>query len=268
MSWRRLSARFPLVPLTLRHSRPLLDRYLRALKDEISANALGWGRLRSLRAPDMLSRTPAGATAARAGEPTAFFEPMARKVKTQKKIGQAGKRVASEAKLAELCARQWRSRFEERYLPRIVGCLEQLSDEDIWWRPNEASNSIGNLVLHICGNIRQWIISGLGDAEDLRQRDKEFAERGPVPREALIEKLQQTVREACGVLARVDANDLTRRCRIQQFDVTGYEAAAHVIEHVAYHSGQIIYITKLKRAKDLGFTRLPSTASKAAEPKL
>jgi uncharacterized damage-inducible protein DinB len=182
---------------------------------------------------------------------------MARKVKTKTKIGQAGKRVASEAKLADLCVRQWRSRFEERYLPRVVGCLEQLSDDEIWWRPNEASNSIGNLVLHICGNMRQWIISGLGGVKDLRQRDKEFDERGPVAREALLEKLQQTVREACAVLARVNANDLTSR-RIQQFDVTGYEAAAHVIEHVAYHSGQIIYITKLKRAKDLGFTRLPS----------
>jgi uncharacterized damage-inducible protein DinB len=221
--------------------------------------------LRSLRAPDMLSRTPAGAAAARAGEPAAFFEPMARKVKTKTKIGQAGKRVASEAKLAELCVRQWRSRFEERYLPRVVGCLEQLSDEEIWWRPNEASNSIGNLVLHICGNMRQWIISGLGGAADLRQRDKEFDERGPVAREALAEKLRQTVREACAVLARVDANDLTKRRRIQQFDVTGYEAAAHVIEHVAYHSGQIIYITKLKRAKDLGFTQLPSTASKPTD---
>ena len=196
------------------------------------------------------------------------FEGMAPKLKPKPKKGQGGKRVASDEKLAELCVRQWRSRFEERYLPRIVGCLEQLSDDEIWWRPNEASNSIGNLVLHICGNMRQWIICGLGGAEDLRERDKEFAERGPVARGVLLEKVQQTVREACAVLARVDANDLTKRRRIQQFDVTGYEAAAHVIEHVAYHSGQIIYITKLKRAKDLGFTRLPSTVSKPAERKL
>src|ERR1700756_1264713 len=138
---------------------------------------------------------------------------MARRLKTKTKRGRARKRVASGAKLAELCVRQWCSRFEERYLPRIVGCLEQLSDEEIWWRPNEASNAIGNLVLHVCGNMRQWIISGLGGAADLRERDKEFAERGPVTREALLKKLQQTVREACGVLARVDANDLTKRRR-------------------------------------------------------
>ena len=190
---------------------------------------------------------------------------MALKLKTRTEKRQPGKRVASETKLTEVCVRQWRSRFEERYLPRVVGCLEQLSDEEIWWRPNEASNSIGNLVLHICGNMRQWILSGLGGTPDLRQRDEEFAERGPVAREALVEKLRRTVQEASAVLARVTAADLTKRCRIQRFDVTGYEAAAHVIEHVAYHSGQIIYITKLKRAKDLAFTKLPSAASKPTE---
>src|SRR6202049_4706004 len=111
-----------------------------------------------------------------------------------------------------------------------------MAHEEIWWRPNEASNSIGNLVLHICGNVRQWIISGLGGAADLRERDKEFTERGPVAREALLEELRQTVREACTVLAGVNANDLAKRRRIQQFDVTGYQAAAPVIEHVGSHS--------------------------------
>jgi uncharacterized damage-inducible protein DinB len=171
----------------------------------------------------------------------------------------------SDQPLAQICLRQWRSRFEERYLPRIVDCLEQLSDDEIWWRPNEASNSVGNLVLHICGNMRQWIISGLGGATDLRERDQEFAERGPIPGAALREKFQQTVREACTVMARLRPEVLTGRYRIQGYDVTGYEAAAHVIEHVAYHAGQIIYVTKLKRAKDLGFTNLPTLASKPAD---
>jgi len=198
------------------------------------------------------------------------FESMARKAKTRRlttrrKGSRAAKRSVPEAKLAALCVRRWRSRFEERYLPRIVGCLEQLSDEEIWWRPNDASNSIGNLVLHVCGNMRQWIISGLGGAADLRERDKEFAERGPVARKALLEKFQQTVSEAGVVMARLEPAALTRPYRIQGYDVSGYEAAAHVIEHVAYHAGQIIYITKLKRAKDLGFTQLPSAASKPAE---
>lgn len=195
-------------------------------------------------------------------------KPMPRRSGTKTKRKQTARRGTPEAKLAGLCVHQWRSRFEERYLPRITGCLEQLSDQEIWWRPNDASNSIGNLVLHVCGNIRQWIISGLGGAADLRERDKEFAERGPVARKALLEKFQQTVSEAGAVLARLKPDALTRRYRIQGYDVTGYEAAAHVIEHVAYHAGQIIYVTKLKRAKDLGFTQLPSAASNASERRL
>jgi uncharacterized damage-inducible protein DinB len=188
--------------------------------------------------------------------------------KAKPKRGRTGKASASEARLAEACLSQWRARLEERFLPRIVDCLGQLSDAEIWWRPNEASNSVGNLLLHLCGNMRQWIISGLGGAADVRERDKEFGERGPIARGELRQELQQTVRQACGVLARLKPSDLTRRYRIQQFDVTGYEAAAQVTEHVAYHLGQIIYVTKLKRAKDLGFTRLPSAASKADERKL
>lgn len=191
-----------------------------------------------------------------------------KRAKAKKTPRRASKRDTPESGLAQICVRQWRARFEERYLPRITDCLEQLSDEEIWWRPNEASNSIGNLVLHICGNMRQWIISGLGGGRDLRERDQEFAERGPVARKELSGKFRQTVSEAREVLAGLKPGQLTRRHRIQGFDVTGYEAAAHVIEHVAYHSGQIIYITKLKRAKDLGFTQLPSASSKASERKL
>ena len=87
----------------------------------------------------------------------------------------------------------------QQSLPRIVKCLQQLSEEEIWWRPNSSSNSAGNLVLHLCGNVRQWIISGLGGAEDRRERDREFAEQGPIPRQALVAQLRRTVRDACRV---------------------------------------------------------------------
>jgi len=76
------------------------------------------------------------------------------------------------------------------YLPRIVRCLEELSREQIWWRANPASNSVGNLVLHLTGNVRQWIISGLGGEPDNRQRDQEFTERGPLPRRVLVAGLR------------------------------------------------------------------------------
>jgi uncharacterized damage-inducible protein DinB len=150
-------------------------------------------------------------------------------------------------------------------LPRIVRCLHQLSEEEIWWRPNSASNSAGNLVLHLCGNVRQWIISGLGGAEDMRERDREFAERGPIPRQALVAQLRRTVRDACRVLARLPDDSLSRKYVIQGFHVTGLDAVFGVTEHFGYHTGQIIYITKLKRAHDLRFTRLPVIKKKRSQ---
>jgi hypothetical protein len=142
-------------------------------------------------------------------------------------------------------------------LTRIVKCLQQLTEEEIWWRPNSESNSAGNLVLHLCGNVRQWIISGLGGAKDKRERDREFAERGPIPRKVLVAQLRRTVRDACQVLAHLPDDSLSRKYVIQGFHVTGLDAAFGVTEHFGYHAGQIIYITKLKRAHDLRFTHLP-----------
>ena len=142
-------------------------------------------------------------------------------------------------------------------LPRIAECLQELSEEEIWWRPNPASNSAGNLVLHLSGNVRQWIISGLGGAEDRRERDREFAERGPIPRKVLVTQLRRTVRDACRVIGRLSEDSLLRKHEIQGYHVTGLDAAFRVAEHFGYHTGQIIYITKLKRAQDLRFTRLP-----------
>ena len=143
------------------------------------------------------------------------------------------------------------------YLPRIARCLHLLSQKQIWWRPNPSSNSVGNLVLHLNGNVRQWIIAGLGGAPDTRQRDREFQEPGPIPRRALLSRLRQTVGEACRVLARLSSEDLARKCSIQGFKVTGLAAVYHVTEHFSHHAGQIILATKLLRGKDLDFTRLP-----------
>ncbi len=144
----------------------------------------------------------------------------------------------------------------ERYLPRIVRCLGELNQEEIWWRPNSASNSAGNLTLHLCGNVRQWIISGLGGAADVRVRDQEFAERGPLPRRVLIRRLRQTVREALRVIRSLPSDVLFRVHTIQGFRVTGLYAVFNVTEHFSHHAGQIIYIAKMKRGRDLGFTNL------------
>jgi uncharacterized damage-inducible protein DinB len=146
----------------------------------------------------------------------------------------------------------------EVYPSRIARCLRLLSEEEIWWRPNRASNSVGNLVLHLQGNVRQWIIAGLGGQADRRDRDREFAETGPIPRRALLQGLRKTVKEADQVLNNISQPDLLRTFSIQGYRVSGLQAVCHVGEHFAFHAGQIIFVTKLKRGKDLKFTRLPA----------
>lgn len=147
--------------------------------------------------------------------------------------------------------------LRKEYLPKVVKCLNDLSEQDIWWRPNEASNSAGNLALHLCGNVRQWIIAGIGGAPDVRHRDKEFSERGPLPRKGLVALLRATVNEACRVLARTPSDSLGRPFRIQNYEMTRLRAIAHVVEHFYCHTGQIIYLTKIRKARDLRLTRLP-----------
>ena len=151
----------------------------------------------------------------------------------------------------------------EIYPPRITRCLKLLSEEEIWWRPNHASNSVGNLVLHLQGNVRQWIICGLGGQTDQRDRDREFAAAGSIPRRVLLAGFRKTVKEADQVLARVREADLVRQFSIQGFDVTGLQVLCKVAEHFAFHAGQIIYVTKLKCGKDLRFTRLPAQRNPA-----
>ena len=167
---------------------------------------------------------------------------------------------AKELTLATLFRKDARSYFD-KYLPRIVRCLQLLSEREIWWRPNRASNAAGNIVLHLCGNVRQWIISGLGGAPDMRERDTEFAECGPIPRRVLIAQLEKTVKEACKTIDGLPAEALTREFVIQSYHVSGLAAISHVYEHFSYHTGQIIYLTKLKHGKDLRFTRLPAAKS-------
>ncbi len=148
------------------------------------------------------------------------------------------------------------------HLPRIRRCLSLLSEKQIWWRPHPTSNSVGNLVLHLAGNVRQWIMSSLGGAPDIRRRDLEFSARGPISRRRLVAALQNTTIKAGQVVAKLSPRDLARVYSIQGFRVTGFEAIFHVTEHFAYHTGQIIYVTKLKRGEDLGLTRLPGQKPK------
>ena len=148
-----------------------------------------------------------------------------------------------------------RSQFHlaEDFLPKIERCVALLSDEQIWWRANEESNSIGNLLLHLSGNVRQWIVSGLGEAVDARDRDSEFAQRETITRDEVFGRLKQTVEEANAVLGRLDSNALLEKRAIQGLEVSMLEAILHVVEHFSMHAGQIFLLTKLLTKKDLAF---------------
>jgi hypothetical protein len=148
-----------------------------------------------------------------------------------------------------------REKLLEQYWPRLRSCVESLTDEQLWWRPNDASNSIGNLLLHLDGNVRQWLISPFKRLEDMRDRPAEFAERRMIPAAELLEKLHATMHEASEVLARITEANLLTPLDIQGYKVTGLKAIYQVVEHFAMHYGQIVFVTKLVRAKDLGFYR-------------
>ena len=148
---------------------------------------------------------------------------------------------------------QSRQLFLGEYLPKIARCVEELSPEDLWWRPNPVSNSAANLLLHLQGNVRQWIIHGVGGAPDARRRREEFAAQEGASGEALLERLRETLLEADHVLEWLDAQALAARRTIQGFRVTLLEAIYHVVEHFSTHVGQLIYITKLRTGRDLRF---------------
>src|SRR5437667_7831643 len=113
------------------------------------------------------------------------------------------------------------------FLPKIERCVGLLNDEQIWWRANEQSNSIGNLLLHLSGNVRQWIICGLGGATDARNRDSEFTQREMISRSELVARLRQTVEEAVDVLGRLKPDALLEKRAIQGFEVSMLEAILH-----------------------------------------
>ena len=155
--------------------------------------------------------------------------------------------------IAQTFIEQSRHYLRRDYLPKIARCLNQLSEEDMWWRPNEQSNSIGNLLLHLCGNVQQWIVSGVGAMPDIRQRQLEFDNRQPIPKVNLLALLRETLGEVDNVLAGLEEADLLESRHIQGTDVTVLEAVYHVVEHFSMHTGQIIWITKQRTGKDLAF---------------
>ncbi len=159
----------------------------------------------------------------------------------------------SAGQLTQLIIEQTDVRLFKESIPRIKKCLEQLDAEQIWWRPNDHSNSIGNLVLHLCGNVRQWILAGLDGQKDVRKRQLEFDEKGPVPKETLVRLLTDLETDVRIALKNVRPDSLTQVYDVQIYKESGVSILVHVIEHFSYHTGQIAWITKMILDEDLRF---------------
>jgi uncharacterized damage-inducible protein DinB len=145
--------------------------------------------------------------------------------------------------------------LRQDFLPKLLHCLNAMTDDQIWWRPNEQSNSVGNLVLHLCGNLKQWIVASLGGQTFQRERDAEFATRTKVSRAELISAIETAVAEVESVLLNFPTDQLLVQYPVQVYQVSALQAVYHVVEHFSYHLGQILYIYKLQTATDPGFYR-------------
>ncbi len=141
----------------------------------------------------------------------------------------------------------------DQFWARLQRAVEPLTDEQIWWRPNPASNSIGNLILHLNGNVGQWLVASFSGLRDERNRPVEFNERRLISKRELLERLGATMKEAEAVLARITPDHLARIYTIQGYTVTGLAAVYQTVEHFGLHYGQIVYIAKTLTGADLGF---------------
>jgi uncharacterized damage-inducible protein DinB len=161
--------------------------------------------------------------------------------------------AASDTELARQFLESSRTRLLGVYLPRLRECVAPLTAEQVWWRPNDASNSIGNLLLHLDGNVRQWMIASFNRSDDRRDRPAEFAAKDGFSAADLLARLAATLEEAGQVLDRLTVDELLAPYEIQGYHTRGLDAIYHVVEHFGLHYGQIVYIIKYLLAKDLGF---------------
>ena len=149
---------------------------------------------------------------------------------------------------------------------KIKHCLKQLSDEQVWWRPQESMNSIANLVLHLCGNVTQRVLATVGGEQDNRDRPSEFTERGPIPKAELIRRLDGGTVMAKGVLAGLRTEQLIEPRRYQglnrEFDGTVLSTILHSLLHLGGHTQEIVFITRLQLGDAYEFQMTPSSPDK------
>ena len=171
--------------------------------------------------------------------------------------------AATKPQLATLFLEFSRQKLLGQYWPRLQKAVETLSDEQVWWRPNAASNSIGNLILHLNGNVTQWLVDSFNRDDDKRDRPAEFAAEGGLNAAELLARLGATMERARQVLERLTVEELLAPYEIQGYHVHGLDAVYQVVEHFGLHYGQIVYITKTLSGRDLGFYKELSKTGRA-----
>ncbi len=149
-------------------------------------------------------------------------------------------------------------------LEKIKHCLGQLDDGQLWWRPHESMNSIGNLLLHLAGNLRQWLDAGVGGTKDTRDRPAEFAQRQPIPRDEILLPLEQTIADAVATMSKLGAKQLVQQRRIQGFDTSVLAAIFDSVAHFRGHVQEIIHMTRCLLGDRYRFHWRPASVEQGA----
>jgi len=156
-------------------------------------------------------------------------------------------------KLIEIIKAEYHQRVITESLSRILSCLALLSYEEIWHRQNKNTNAVGNLILHLSGNITQYIISGVGGTKDVRVRDEEFSTKRTEAKDELVKIITDTLNTSNQVVQDLHVSQFTEQVVIQGFQHTRLSAIVHVIEHLSYHVGQITFYTKYIKDIDTAY---------------
>ena len=151
-------------------------------------------------------------------------------------------------------------------LAKIENCLQQLADDDLHWRQHESHNSIENVLLHLCGNLRQWILHGVAGAPDIRNRPQEFADRTRRTKGELLTMIRQIVTESDRALDAFPPERLLEPRKIQGFETTVLAAILDTVSHLVGHQHQIVYITRLRLGDDYKFQWRPATPEQGGPP--
>lgn len=182
--------------------------------------------------------------------PTSHFRPLPLALPLEYLYLRASKTPNMETKLAEEFIAQSIYRMEEK-LAHFEKAMAQVEEEDVWKRPNSSSNTIGNIIIHLCGNITQYIHSSLGEVPDIRERDAEFAADGGTTKAELMDRLRQTVEKANQIIEELDHSRLLEIRSVQAYQFSAIGIIIHVVEHFSYHTGQIAFWVKQLKDVDL-----------------